>query len=286
MSDSDQWHYTDKTGKQSGPIPTRELLALIAAKEVPMSAMAWKDGMPQWKPVSQIEELHTQVAPQVANTPQPPTSGAAAPTPQAPQAASTLGTTASSVSPTQASPQTSPEPAAVDPYETPNTPHNPFHDVPDRPLSYDEIHGYTPDYGGIGRLAYFLLNFLFGAGFVFAFMSLGLFGAVAGTEGAAAMSYLGIFGLYGAYILITLILAGKRLKNTGCSAWLALLSFIPLANIWVSIRCICAPPGYSDTKKLDTAGIILFCLFVLAPILLFVVALAMGAIAGPPTPAN
>jgi len=51
-----------------------------------------------------------------------------------------------------------------------------------------------------------------------------------------------------------LVLAGQRMKNAGYSAWLALLSFVPIVSVWIGFTCMFAPANYAQTKKLDAAA--------------------------------
>lgn len=56
-------------------------------------------------------------------------------------------------------------------------------------------------------------------------------------------------------ILISIcILTVSRLKNMGKSGWWAALIFIPLVNLCVGAFCLAAPPGYAQSKKMDTTG--------------------------------
>jgi len=127
MSDSTQWHYTDKTGQQAGPVSTAELLELVSSQAIDTTAMAWKEGMSGWKPLSQIDELINLPTEKytVAATP-PPTQGA--PTPE-------------------------PATQTIDPYEAPSA-----------SLEDDDAYGLNQanGYGGIRRLAYFLFSILVG----------------------------------------------------------------------------------------------------------------------------
>jgi uncharacterized membrane protein YhaH (DUF805 family) len=52
----------------------------------------------------------------------------------------------------------------------------------------------------------------------------------------------------------TLLLSISRLQNTGTNCWWALMIFIPVADLFIRIRCLICQKGYNDTKKLDTAG--------------------------------
>ncbi len=55
-------------------------------------------------------------------------------------------------------------------------------------------------------------------------------------------------------IILSLFLVGYRLLNIGKKPYLALLSLIPIVNIYIGFLCLIAPPGYAKTKKLDTSG--------------------------------
>lgn len=55
-------------------------------------------------------------------------------------------------------------------------------------------------------------------------------------------------------IILSLFLVGYRLLNIGKKPYLALLSLIPIVNIYIGFLCLIAPPGYAKTKKLDTPG--------------------------------
>jgi hypothetical protein len=51
-----QWYYS-KNSAQLGPVSLDELRAKIAAGEVSGSDMAWREGMPDWRPISTLPEL-------------------------------------------------------------------------------------------------------------------------------------------------------------------------------------------------------------------------------------
>lgn len=51
-----QWYYS-KDGAQQGPVSADELKAKIVAGEVLASDLGWREGMADWLPIAQIEEL-------------------------------------------------------------------------------------------------------------------------------------------------------------------------------------------------------------------------------------
>lgn len=71
-----QWYYS-KNATQVGPVPDAELRAKIAAGEVTGSDMVWHEGMPDWRPLSAVDEL------QVAQPAQPAAAGTSPPVPPA-----------------------------------------------------------------------------------------------------------------------------------------------------------------------------------------------------------
>lgn len=227
MSDTSQWHYTDRTGQQVGPATTDELVQLIQSQVVPTSAMAWKDGMPGWKPVSQIEELQT--APNTASAPAAALAGAQTTTTPSPLATSvpTDVSQPSIANPTQ-------EP--VDPYKTPN--------VPTDEEFYMSTANQAENYGGIGRLAYFLLSI------VVAIITQVITFALGGEEIDTNTSYM----ITGGSFLVSMFVAFSRFKNIGMSRWWFLGNFVPILNIFVSVWILSRQEGWVETQELDTAG--------------------------------
>ena len=140
--------------------------------------------------------------------------------------------------------------------------------------------GYSEDirYGGIGRLVYVALNILLGLAFCAVIVILVLqldLENIENLEGNLneTHSFI-ILAAYGITLLLSLLLTAIRLKNTGCSMAWSLLSFIPIANIVIGLRCLCAQEGYSDASGLDIPGkitatviLLLFILGIIAPIL-------------------
>lgn len=226
MADTSQWHYTNKTGQQAGPVSTDNLLKLIDSKDVPMSAMAWKDGMPTWKPISQIPELLSTPVAHAASSPPPITATQSEPM------ASPATNPASAPAPS----------AAIDPYTTPQAGPS---------LSYDEIHGNTASFGGIGRLAYFLVSFAFGI-----ISNIAQF-AFVGEQSDPSI----LIGIALLSVIISFALVFARFKNIGMSRWWTLGLFVPILNIFVSIWLISRQEGWIETRRLDTAGKIIAWIF-------------------------
>ena len=51
-----EWYYS-KMGLQQGPVPEDELVTKIRRGEIDGTNLIWKDGMAEWKPLSQMPEL-------------------------------------------------------------------------------------------------------------------------------------------------------------------------------------------------------------------------------------
>ncbi|MGJ8677344.1 MAG: GYF domain-containing protein [Akkermansiaceae bacterium] len=62
MSKNEEWFYTGRAGNQEGPVSKKEIQKLISKEAIPLSAMVWKQGMENWEPITQIEELKTSKA--------------------------------------------------------------------------------------------------------------------------------------------------------------------------------------------------------------------------------
>ncbi|MFK7850841.1 MAG: CD225/dispanin family protein [Akkermansiaceae bacterium] len=60
------WFYS-KNGTQMGPVSTEELSSKAASGEVLNTELIWKEGMPDWKPLSEVPEFAAiVVSPQAA----------------------------------------------------------------------------------------------------------------------------------------------------------------------------------------------------------------------------
>jgi len=231
MSEPTQWHYTDRSGKQVGPATTEELLQLIFTQTIPTSSMAWKNGMPAWKPVSQIEELQAPLSTPVTAPPVVPTI----------QSPSNTKTT------------------KIDPYEAPKS--NQLEPPPEVPLSYSELHGTQENYDGIGRFSYILLRPL-----LYIILGVPLLIAILIFTGSDFISS----GFLVFLIFLFIRLHWLRFRNIGMSPWWTLALPIPIVNLPLYLMLHICPPGYSYTRKLDLAGKIL-AFFVIGIPLLFIV---------------
>ena len=233
MSNSQQWHYTDQSGQQAGPIPTDELLQLIASKSVPLTAMAWKEGMANWKPVSQIEELQ-------AGTSTPPPSPDPVPNPAPTQAPGNIQ---------------EPNQNPINPYETPQ--------VPSDEEFYEATSTQTESYDGTGRF-----GFLIG----YPLLYLILFGAPCFLGQLLELNIL-TYGAFGVWLIMSIRLTCLRFINIGMSGWWTLGLFIPILNILLLLALNILPPGFSETRKLDIPAYIIgfFNLFPIIAIICLIV---------------
>lgn len=122
--------------------------------------------------------------------------------------------------------------------------------------------GFRKRYGGLDRLLYFINNlvlaFLVMLCVVFAFTQVSLLALII----AAVILPVG-----------QLFLMWFRIKNIGWSPWYSLLAIIPLLGAIVSLLAIALPEGFADSRKLDTAAIVIFSL--VAAFLLFSLAVAI-----------
>lgn len=236
MSDTSQWHYTDKTGQQAGPISTTELKELLSTQTISTTSMVWKDGMPGWKPVNQIEELAVP-----ASTPAQQSPPAPAPTKAATPAA------AQALAPSPAHMAQSPTPQnseqAVNPYEAPTIPSS------EERFSYE-----TSSYGGIGRLAYFLLSIALSVALEGGKAAMGVSAFTAEGAQAAQQNSTLLLGFGAVSIIVSFFLMFSRFKNIGMSRWWTLGLLVPILNLFVSIWLVSRQEGWVETRQLDTAG--------------------------------
>ncbi|MFN7878346.1 MAG: hypothetical protein ACK5PB_23720 [Pirellula sp.] len=118
-------------------------------------------------------------------------------------------------------------------------------------------------YGGIGRLAY--LGIAIGLGIA----QNVVLGLLARDEALQSLSLGGII----VFLILSLIPVYYRLMNIGMNPWWCLLMMVPIANLFIGIRCLVCQEGYEDTKKLDTAGKIVT--FIVVGLFLLVIAIAI-----------
>jgi hypothetical protein len=225
MNNAPQWHYTNKTGQQAGPIPTEELIELISNKTIPTTSMAWKEGMPAWKPVNQIEDLEAALSKATM-----PAQVSSAP-PASPGQSLQTSSDQSSV----------PEPS-INPYEAPTIP------SPEEYYSYE-----TASYGGIGRLAYFLISIMASIAIVGGKFAMGVSDFAKDSPAVQDAPPI-VLGLGILSIFISFYLMFARFKNIGMSRWWTLGLIVPILNIFVSIWLVSRQEGWIETQRLDTAG--------------------------------
>src|SRR5450432_3209352 len=49
------WYYMDSRGQRQGPVATAAVVAAYRGGEVLRDGLAWREGMPQWLPLRQLE---------------------------------------------------------------------------------------------------------------------------------------------------------------------------------------------------------------------------------------
>lgn len=104
------------------------------------------------------------------------------------------------------------------------------------------------NYGGIRRLGYF-----------FGMIGVAIINAVfSAAQGEPGITFNGAI----VTLVLSFVLVVNRLHNIGMSGWWSLLILVPIANLFITVRCAMCPEGYQDTKKLDTAGTIIAMIFI------------------------
>lgn len=192
-------------GEQKGPYPTDQLRQLVSDGFIPRDAYVWREGMAQWLPLSQV-----RISDDATTGPAQPTPAAAY---QQPAAAAYTGRAQAAYV------------AAGGDYVKP---------------------GYFSFSGRISRQT-FWLNYVLLTMIVL--VVLAVVGGVLGSsmasideEGMPHFNSIGyVMMAVGVVIYILIIVAGiagqvKRLHDRGRSGWFVLLSFVPLANIWILIE--------------------------------------------------
>lgn len=213
MNNSEQWHYTDQTRASHGPVSKAELMQLISSNSVTPDSMVWKEGMADWMVVSEVLELKVQAQTQPAPN--------SAPAPMA----------------TVSDPTDTEE---VNPYAPPKT-------VEDEASTLGVFQPQQViEYGGIGRLSYFLRTI----GYFFALVVVMLV-SISFNSTAVLIVICIIF------IVMFIRLHCLRLKNIGMSGWWVVAMIIPIVSHFLTTVMYACPTGYRDTRKMDTSGIII-----------------------------
>ncbi len=107
------------------------------------------------------------------------------------------------------------------------------------------------EYNGIGRLAY--VGILFGLQIAFKFA------AVPIIQKSMSEAILDLCLIL--YLGVLFAATSLRLQNIGHNGWLSVLLIVPIANLVIVFRCYVYPPGYFQTKQLDTAARIMIGVF-------------------------
>ncbi|KAF1685230.1 transporter [Pseudoxanthomonas broegbernensis] len=59
-----EWYYADRQRQQQGPVAAAELARLFQSGQVDAATLVWRDGLPEWRPLSGLrEELGLEAAP-------------------------------------------------------------------------------------------------------------------------------------------------------------------------------------------------------------------------------
>ena len=227
-----EW-FIARGGAQEGPLTAQQISEMLKNGELRAGeAHAWKEGLPDWKPLVESGVLAEASMSQVA-----PAAAAAAATP-APAAAAAPATAQPQFSQPTAAPV-----ATVNPYSTPAT-------TSPGAVGFQN----ALDYPGIGRLAYFGWQFLLSI-ITYAILFVVIFGAAAAESSG---------GMVGGFFLIMIlgsiagfVIAVKRVQNLGMSGWAVLWALVPFMNIWIGWRMFACPAGYHHHEQLDQAGKVL-----------------------------
>lgn len=51
---SEHWYYADRSGQQQGPVDAEWLRAALQRGEIAGATLVWRDGLPEWLPLSQL----------------------------------------------------------------------------------------------------------------------------------------------------------------------------------------------------------------------------------------
>ncbi|MFC5050174.1 GYF domain-containing protein [Rubritalea spongiae] len=257
---SDQVWYYSQHGEKQGPVTLEVLQSAIEHGKIdPSTDLVWGPGLSDWVKVHEVPALQVS-APKSAAAPPPPS------------AVQTADSSMSNIVPPS---QVAAARAAENPYASPGA-ENALQDALNERRA--------GNYPGMGRLAYFLWNFVLyvatvGA-VIFLLVVVGGFSSAAGVEGLndamAGGMLLGLFAVVVIAVVLSIVFAFSRLQNLAMSRWNYLWSFIPIANIWLAYRMIGCPAGYHEHKQLDTAGKVVRVFFILYIILSIVAPILMN----------
>ena len=69
VSQSPQWYYT-QGGAQLGPVPQETIVGLVSSGQLSASENVWRDGMPSWVPLEQVDAFRSAIIVPVVNVSQ------------------------------------------------------------------------------------------------------------------------------------------------------------------------------------------------------------------------
>jgi uncharacterized membrane protein YhaH (DUF805 family) len=220
VDSSTQFYFLDASHNQQGPASVTDLSGLVRSGAVTRATMIWFNGMADWRPAGQVNELAPLFGPPAAAPPMRPPMPAAAPAMRAPAQAASFGG-----------------------YD----PHSPA-GYPAKSVGFmDAIRiclGKYVDFNGRASRP----EFWFWALFQFCLLMIivvvgGIISAILPTVGSVIMilGYLVVvFGL----LLPSLAVSVRRLHDTDRSGWWVLIALVPFGNI-VQLVFMCLPgtPG-------------------------------------------
>ncbi len=67
-----EWHYVDANGQPAGPVSTEALLQLRTQGLIQWESLVWREGMPQWQPMRDVESAAWSPPPQPPDVPETP----------------------------------------------------------------------------------------------------------------------------------------------------------------------------------------------------------------------
>ena len=279
----DAWFYS-KGGERTGPVSFSELQEIILNNQLdPMRDLVWKQGMEKWKKVGEVASTFAaKPKPKEELKPEPTEEPKVEPKAE-PAAAKAEAKPEPKEEPKPApKPAPAPEPTSEPKAKTKPTPSKAaqaFKPQPKKPepaVEEKKKAAKKDKAPGVGRFGYLFVTFV--GPFIFVAALAAIVATLQSSVSPGTLSAI-TSGAMLLGLLIAIIVKLMRLTNLSMSRWCFLLSFIPVINIWLEYRCFACPPGYADTKDLDTAGIVLAIIFWLFILITTICFGAMGLLA-------